>query len=308
VFRAYFQQQDNKVSKDRFFQHLNELKLWKNVTPFEIMGLVSELNLQIDSHALCTLLLRKSHSLTYINGNAISEYLIPSLKAKYLREEQMTDVPKLNNQKHIAFSIEKPYEDMTIDERNQLWQQFILKLADFLYATNSTIQMIMLPKIFDRVFDGKEYRLLKYRHFIRLIKRKGLGLWYNDEQCIINLIQEILPGNIDVTGIEVLLTKIGIEDEKPRSSKHLDYSKITGPTIRIFNSLNHNMNKLGQEDLTDFLEEKNLGFIDAEIGGHTQKLLVIDQIKLRKVLQEKMIINYGQDLDEDFIGKFIIII
>jgi hypothetical protein len=120
------------------------------------------------------------------------------------------------------------------------------------------------------------------------------------------LIQEILPGNIDVTGIEVLLTKMGIEDEKPRPSKHLDYSKITGPTIRIFNSLNHDMNKLGQEDLTDFLEEKNLGYTDAEIGGQIQKLLVIDQIKLRKVLQEKMIINYGQDLDEDFIGKFII--
>lgn len=112
-----------------------------------------------------------------------------------------------------------------------------------------------------------------------------MGLSYNEEQCIKNLIQEVIPGSIDMKALENLLKNLGIEDEKPQSNKHLDYSKISGSTIRIFNKLNHDMNEQSVEDLGDFIGPNNFQYIDAIIAGKSQRLEVIDPTTLRRILQ-----------------------
>lgn len=192
---------------------------------------------------------------------------------------------------------------MTPEQQNQRREVFCMKLADFLFSTQKTVQMIIQPKIFDKVIDGKEYRLIKNRHFIRLLKRAGLGLSYNDEMWCKNLIQEVFPGWVDLSGLELLLSNLDICDEKPESNKHLDYSKITANTIRIFNKIDHDMIQLGIKEVADFIGKKNLEQLDVEIKGQVQQLEVVRPTKLADVLREKGIINYGQDLDEDFVGK-----
>jgi len=84
-------------------------------------------------------------------------------------------------------------------------EKIFIKLAEFLFTVDSTVQSLMEKKIFDKVIDGIEYRLIKYRHFIRIIKMKGLCLSYNDEQSIKDLIPEIFPGCININAIENLL-------------------------------------------------------------------------------------------------------
>jgi hypothetical protein len=101
--------------------------------------------------------------------------------------------------------------------------------------------------------------------------------------------------------LEGLLVKLGIEDERPESNKHLNYSKINASTIRIFNKVNHDMNEQGIEKLEEFIGEENLDDLEVEIGGEVQILKTIAATKLQRIFQEKGIINYGQDLDDDFI-------
>lgn len=204
---------------------------------------------------------------------------------------------------HDKHGMETPYEELTQQQQNERREQFCVKLADFLFSTKTTIQIIMQPKIFDKVIDGTEFRLIKHRHFIRLIKRAGLSLSYNDEMCIKNLIQSVFNGCIDLSALEHLLSNLGIEDEKPASNKHLDYSKLSGEAIRIFNKINHDMNEHNLDELEDFLGKQNLDKIEAVIGGKTQTLDVLTATKLKDILKDKGIINYGQDLDDDFIRK-----
>ena len=207
------------------------------------------------------------------------------------------------SREYDKYDIETPYEEMTPEQQNQRREVFCMKLADFLFSTQKTIQMIIQPKIFDKVIDGKEYRLIKNRHFIRLLKRAGFGLSYNDEMWCRNLIQEVFPGWIDLSGLELLLTNLDIWDEKPLSSKHLDYSKITANTVRIFNKIHHDMVQQELTEVADFIGKQNIEKLEVEIGGSLQQLEVIHANKLGDVLRDKGVINYGQDLDEDFVGK-----
>jgi hypothetical protein len=125
----------------------------------------------------------------------IESFLIPGLAQKNDKNTPSIKIHRFS-ERNIGekYGVEKPYEEMTKEEQNELAGNFMMKFAEFLFATNKSVQTIMQPKIFDKVIDGTEHRLIKYKHFIRLLKRAGLGLTYNDEQCTKMMIQETLPG------------------------------------------------------------------------------------------------------------------
>lgn len=208
-----------------------------------------------------------------------------------------------NKSDYEKYNIEVPFEEMTNQQQLERKHQFLMTLADFLFATKKTIQLIMNQKIFDKVIDGAEYRFIKNRHFIRMIKRVGMSLSYNDEMSIKSIVPSLLKGCIDITRLEELLVKLGIEDEKPIPTKHLNYSKLTGPSIRIFNKINHDMNELEIDEIEDFIGKENLDTIEIVTKNKTENVQTITPIKLMEVLQQKGIINYGQDLDDEFVSK-----
>ena len=73
------------------------------------------------------------------------------------------------------------FEEMNEEQKSQAQHQLLINIADFLFSTKKTIQSLMQHKIYDKVVDGVEYRFIKHKHFIRLIKRGGFSLNYNDE-------------------------------------------------------------------------------------------------------------------------------
>ena len=122
VFRTYFQQQDSKLNKQRFLDEIRDLKGGENsdlnCTPYEIIGLVSDWNLRIDSYALCTLLLRKSLSLTKIKGSVLNDYLLPSLQSKIQVEEKSVEEEKFSSLTEVSkIDLEKAYEEMLDEEK-----------------------------------------------------------------------------------------------------------------------------------------------------------------------------------------------
>ena len=180
-------------------------------------------------------------------------------------------------------------------KNNKKKELFWLKLAEFLYTIGSTIQIVFLPKIFDKVVDGFEYRLIKYKHFIQIIKRKGLCLSYNDEQCIKDLIQEVFPNTINILALENLFKNLGIEDEKPVQS--YNYSEIPGPVIRIFNKINYILENQGFKDILDFLGEENWKPMDIQENHKNPDqdspniILIIDPVTLRKIMAKHKIVR-----------------
>lgn len=182
AFREYFLKGENRNIRNQLLERLEEMANCECVTPFEILSLASDIGLKIDVHALCTLLCRKSLSISKITGKVIRDYLIPSLKYKISRESTMIKISDLSKRSdYDKYSIEVPFEEMGKEQQETRRNQFLINLADFLYATKTTIQAIMHPKIFDKVIDGIEFRFIKHKHFIRLVKRAGFSLSYNDE-------------------------------------------------------------------------------------------------------------------------------
>lgn len=89
---------------------------------------------------------------------------------------------------------------------------------------------------------------------------------------------------MDITKLENILAKLGIEDEKPVSTKHLDYSKLTGNSIRIFNKINHDMNELEIEDVAEFIGKDNLELVEVVTKTKTEQVETIHAHKMRTVL------------------------
>ena len=196
---------------------------------------------------------------------------------------------------------ETPYENLSAEQQNEARQKFCTKLADFLFTRKATIRAIMRSKIFDRVIDGAEYQLIKYRHFIRLIKRAGFSLSYNDEMAIKNIFNPVLKGCIDIANLEDVLKTLGIEDEMPPYNKHLDYKKLKSSSIRLFNKIFQRMNEIEAETVIEFLGPSNIEYIQIVTKDKKEAIEVISNYKLREVLREQGVINYGVDLDDEFL-------
>ena len=61
-------------------------------------------------------------------------------------------------------------------------------------------------------------------------------------------------------------------------------------------------------ELEDFLGRSNLETIEMITRSKTEHIEVIKSLKLRDIFRYKGIINFGQDLEDEFIGKLFIIL
>jgi len=80
---------------------------------------------------------------------------------------RMNSQTRLSNYPSDKFEYDKPFDEMTTEEKLECTQQFMLKLAEFLFATKNTIQSVMISEVFDKVIDGTEHRVIKHKNFNR---------------------------------------------------------------------------------------------------------------------------------------------
>lgn len=158
--REYFQKKEDEADKKEFLKKIEELTKASSITPIEFYNLVEESCLRFDKHLVLTLLLRKSHSLVRIKSSVIKEYFLPSINPKIVRESTLLKISNTASLRtdQTKYELEVPYEEMNEKQQADRQKKFLFKLADFLFDTQQTIQMIMQPKIFDKVIDGIEYR------------------------------------------------------------------------------------------------------------------------------------------------------
>lgn len=96
---------------------------------------MSESKLEIDANLICILLCRNSLDLVRIKGSLIKSYLIPAIKSRMVRENEMIKVSSLSRKsdKENKLWFETPYENLTLEQQNNAREAFLKKLTDFLY-------------------------------------------------------------------------------------------------------------------------------------------------------------------------------
>lgn len=129
IFKTYFNQEDEKDNKTKFIENLKQCP---DITPFEILELVSGYNLKVDAHAMCTLLLRRSHSLVNIDREVVQNYFLKALLEPPPTPSSVETEKIIIKPKSEKFVEEIPYEEMNEIEKNQKREQFCIKLAEFL--------------------------------------------------------------------------------------------------------------------------------------------------------------------------------
>ena len=295
---------DDKETCNGFISDLQELCKCSLITPYDILSIVSSLELEIDPALVLKYLCGKSMSMTYIKHEALKEF-IEFVKTNSLKAGRLSPL-RVNARKMFKSSSTKVkgkcFERDTLngDQLAEKGQRLFLMLADFLYDNNSTLYKLIHTKIFSKVIDGVEYQLIKLERLYDVLEESGFQLSYQDKICVENFVKPIIRDNVDVDSIRFFLSNLGIEEKLPKSTAHLDYIKLKGPSIRIFNRIIKHMETNNIENIQDLLGEDNIENYEVISREKLHQIQVISEQKLRDVLREIEVIRFGEDLDEEF--------
>lgn len=303
-------------AKNDLIQDLKKMVSLDYISPIDIADLVSQIGIKVDSKVLWTLLLRNSLSVHQIKGSVIEGYLLPLLiaKAKLPRVVMIKNIDGDNNfsmrniRNHVSMlgssnvNMERWKTDSSDPESKMNAQQKLLfKIADHLFSRNQTLMGLLQMKIHDKVIDGKEYQLIKRNSLINWFSKIGVSFNHHDQMNFKDLIRPIIQDFVDVKVVLKIMEDLGITEDIPPATKHLDYNKLEGPAIRIFNRIIRYMKTNEIIDVIEFLHKENCELIDVVSKTKQDKIETIQAAKLRDVLRSKDIIQYGEDLDDNFI-------
>lgn len=287
-------------AKEDLIEDFMRLSNYDYITPMDISEVVIQLGIRLDTKILCTLLLRNSLSVHQIKGRVIESYLIPKLRGKV-----RIKLKHLKNAKHLFAKIETLRRDLSNDlspeSQIKAKKNVLFKIADCLFSKNQSLMDILHKKIHDKVIDGKEYQLIKRKSLINSLSSFGIAMNYEDVQYFKDLIRPVIQDFVDVRVVLDIMNDLGISENLPPSNKHMDYKKLEGPSIRIFNRIINYMKTNEIMDIINFLNKENLDLIEVVGKDKQDTIETIQALKLRDILRDKDIINYGEELDDNFI-------
>lgn len=180
-FITEFYSQKNDANRSRFMNEINDLMHVGKVSKNEFSKTIVNLNMDINIKTLMIMLMRDSNSLLFISAEAIK-----SLKELLLKEEKNFARPNIQ-----VSSMSKPAQPTKYDEFTSMQKEakenlalidpkimnnFFLKLAEFLYNKDLTLYEVIHIKIFDKMYNGKEYELIYSNSFFRLFEERGLTI------------------------------------------------------------------------------------------------------------------------------------
>ena len=86
----------------------------------------------------------------------------------------------------------------------------------------------------------------------------------------------------------------------PVNRKYIDYTKLDGPRIRLFNKINENLTRENY-GIIDFIGLESIEKLNLISSNKKYHLQVVKVSTFAKILRDKRIICYGQDVDEEFL-------
>lgn len=228
--------------KTTFLSRLNDLSQWDFATPPDIYNLVTELNILslANANLYIIYLWRMSMSLWKIKGEVITKSIKSFFSTQRLRRDTKLQIGKLgfskdytikSNTKSVISEENEEEEGESKINKVSIGQQVFIRLAEFLFYQKITLMPIIHSRIYDKVLDAKEYQLIKYRHFYQQLKDFGFSLSPVEKKSIEHVITPFLPGTMEVNSVLNLLSKLWINEPKPKPTRHMDYKGNINPII-----------------------------------------------------------------------------
>jgi hypothetical protein len=198
---------ENDPYRSRFLNEMSDLVHVGNITKNEFGKTMGSIPIDVNMKSLLISLLRESDSLFNISGESIKAF-INTIK----KEEKNIDTIK-KEEKHIDSESSSKTSSKTsssneiISEYDQhvlmnkkatdstkatpgdlnLNTNFFVKLADFMFNNNLTLYQIIHTRIYDKMFNGKEYELICGKTFFKLLDERGFEVNDSEKKAIWNL-------------------------------------------------------------------------------------------------------------------------
>ena len=142
-------------------------------------------------------------------------------------------------------------------------------------------------KIWDRVINGKEYQLIKRMDLLECMQQNGLELEFEDRLIFKDVVKPILQDFINVEHVIQVLKRLGIVEDMPPASKYMNYDKLSGREIRIFNKINNYMQTHNIADVLGIFSPGDTYKIVVQAKDKQEEIDVIHEDKLEAVLKSK---------------------
>ena len=188
----------------------------------------------------------------------------------------------------------------------------MFRIADFLFINDYTITDVLHydkntqdfrlnnSSVLDKIIDGAEYQLCKRNNLVESFENIGIILNNVDKIKLKELVPPILNDYINLSRLIEIFSSVGIFEKLPANRKYIDYIKIDGPRIRLFNKINQNLIRENY-DIVDFIGLKNIEKINLISSSKEYHLQVVKVNTFANILCDKKIIRNGKYLDEEFL-------
>jgi hypothetical protein len=295
-----FKHHKEPSAQQELIEDLTQLSKQDYITTTDITDIVVQLGFKFDIRVLWTLLLRHSNSVHHINRESLRGYLIPLLESKInMPKKKIITQFKQMKFKDLHQVIAKINSDDE-EEVERIKKEILFKIADNLFSKNQTLMDIFHKNVFDKVIDGKEYQLIRRASLINTFKNLGIPFSIDEQMYFKDLVRPIIQDFVDVKILKEIMEDLGISEDIPPSTRHMDYNKLEGPSIRIFNRIIKYMKRHKISDVVDFLCKENWDLIEVVGKEKRDNIQVIEATKMRDILRNKDIIGYGEDLNDNF--------
>ena len=290
-----------------------KLSTQENISPLDISDLAYQIGLKIDIKILCTLLLRFSNSVSLIKGSTISNYFLPLLKSSedFPRTLTISNTNQINKRESFEDS-----EDLADLENDILRKSKLIKkltegastktkvlftIADTLFNKKISVTEAIHNKIIDKVINGKEYQVITKSDLILCIKKLGIQLEIEDISVLKSMFPTLIGSFINVEMLIEIMKELKINEDIPPPSKYLDFSKLTGNSIRIFNKIINYMQNNKINEIESFVGKEKIDIIDFVSQKKQDSIQTITSEVFWDILLSKDIIRFKDELDENII-------
>ena len=229
---------------------------------------------------------------------------------EYIQREQPSKINSIHSEHNMEiFEEQQSYQKAEYllnqiqmnDDKSFKIKDSIIHLWEQIYSNKKTISDIIGPKIFDQVIDGKEYQLIRRGDFIKSLENEGIQLTIQEINLLKDVIKPIWTDAIDVNNLEEITKNFGIYEDYPTDNKHLDYSSLTGPSIRTFNKIIKYMNENYISNILSMIPKNKIEKITLVSKTKEETIDYITPSSFEEVLRNKNILKRSENLEQEII-------
>ena len=307
--------ENNDKTINDFLQSIDKLCSKESIEVIDVIESVTSALLKVNIKELLSILWRKSSSMKVIKSQVMKEELSDVLRKEMsLKKNKNIKCDNKNadlyadwmhltvNNKKAKWHIKTTNTNETSNsERNIKRKDVIFRIADELYIRGITLLEAINSKVYDKVIDGCEYQLIRKRDLVAWLKKIGLEFDDKDRKYLDDLLVPILNDSTDVKELITVIKGLGISEDIPSPMKNINFFQLDGRIIRIFNSIIKYMKEYDVSEVLNIIPKEEIDLFTVVSTNKERTVETIRASKFRDLLRSKEIINYGEELEEQFI-------